>query len=292
VGRLLRPNNPLLPNYKWMPIAYHGRASSIGIAGEAFLRPVGQALAPNADRPTFAASQRVDYELEVGLFVGRPNARGSAVAIDRAEEHAFGLCLLNDWSARDLQSWEYQPLGPFLGKNFATTISPWVITMEALAPFRRPWARPHQDPPLLPYLDCAKLRTSGAIDMQLEVYLESARMRATGLPPQRLSHSDFRGSYWNIAQMISHHSVNGCNLNPGDLLGSGSQSGPHPAEAGSLLELSAGGHQKLLLSSGETRSFLCDWDRVILKAWCEAPDQARIGFGEVAGLVLPAREQL
>jgi fumarylacetoacetase len=290
VGRLFRPTNPLLPNYKWMPIAYHGRSSSIGITDQSFLRPVGQSLPSLDDGPVFGASRSLDYELEVGLFIGRANALGSAVPIGRAEEHVFGLCLLNDWSARDLQSWEYQPLGPFLGKNFATTISPWVITLEALAPFRIPWSRPIGDPPLLPYLNSATLRTTGAIDIQLEALLETARMRATGLAPQRISSSNFRHSYWTIAQMVSHHCVNGCNLKPGDLLGSGTLSGPTPSEAGSLLELSAGGKQQIELPSGETRSFLCDWDRVILRAGCERAGYARIGFGESAGLVLPARE--
>jgi fumarylacetoacetase len=291
VGRLFRPTHPLLPNYKWMPIAYHGRTSSIEISGDGFVRPVGQTIGPEADHPAFGASQRLDYELELGLFIGRPNSLGDAIPIEQSEEHIFGLCLLNDWSARDVQAWEYQPLGPFLGKNFATMISPWVITLEALAPFRRPWARPSQDPPLLPYLDCAKQRTSGAIDIQLEAYLESARMRALKLAPQRLSHSNYCGAYWTMAQMVCHHSVNGCNLNAGDLLGSGTQSGSAPGEAGSLLELTAGGKENIVLSSGETRGFLCDWDRVILKAWCEARDQVRIGFGEVTGLVLPTRER-
>jgi fumarylacetoacetase len=290
VGRLFRPTNPLLPNYKWMPIAYHGRASSIGITEQRFRRPVGQSLPSWDNGPTFGASRSLDYELEVGLFIGRANALGSAVPIERAEEHVFGLCLLNDWSARDLQSWEYQPLGPFLGKNFATTISPWVITLEALAPFRIPWSRPIDDPLILPYLDSATLRATGAIDLQLEAHLETARMRATGLAPQRLSYSNFRHSYWTVAQMVAHHCVNGCNLKPGDLFGSGTLSGPTPSEAGSLLELTAGGKRQIELSSGETRSFLCDWDRVILRAWCERPGHARIGFGESAGLVLPARE--
>src|SRR5437899_427364 len=271
VGRLFRPDNPLLPNYKWVPIAYHGRASSIRVSGQEFARPVAQILAPGADKPELSACERLDYELEIGVFIGPRNELGSRVPIGEAEEHVFGLCLLNDWSARDVQAWEYQPLGPFLAKNFATTISPWIVTLEALAPFRVPWTRPAGDPQPLPYLDCRELRASGAIDIQLEAWLDTARMRAAGLGSQRLSRSTFRHSYWSVSQMIAHHTVNGCNLQTGDLLGSGTQSGPAPEEAGSLLELSAGGTRPITLPGGERRTFLADGDRVVLRAWCENP---------------------
>jgi fumarylacetoacetase len=210
------------------------------------------------------------------------------VPLAEAESHLFGLCLLNDWSARDIQAWEYQPLGPFLAKNFATTVSPWVVTLEALAPFRVAWSRPPGEPPPLAYLDDGAQRASGAIDVQLEARLDTARMRAAGLAPQRLSHASFRDSWWTIAQMLAHHTVNGCNLKPGDLLGSGTQSGPLPEQAGSLLELTSGGKRPIALAGGETRGFLEDGDRVILRAWCERPGYARIGFGEAVGTVLMA----
>jgi len=288
VGRLFRPDNPLLPNYKWVPIAYHGRASSVLISGDSFARPSGQVLPSGATQPQLAATARLDYELEVGVFVGRGNRLGHRVPLAEAERHVFGLCLLNDWSARDVQAWEYQPLGPFLAKNFATTVSPWVVTLEALAPFRLPWTRPAGEPPPLAYLDDAGQRRAGAIDIQLEAWLDTARMRAQGVPAQRLSHSTFRDSWWTVAQMLTHHTVNGCNLEPGDLLGSGTQSGPRPSEAGSLLELTAGGRQPVTLAGGETRTFLEDGDRVMLRGWCERPGYARIGFGEAAGTVCAA----
>jgi fumarylacetoacetase len=288
VGRLFRPDNPLLPNFKWLPIGYHGRASSLRVSGLEFARPAGQILPPGASVPQLAPTRRLDYELEVGIFIGRGNALGTAIPVSRAEEHVFGLCLLNDWSARDVQAWEYQPLGPFLGKSFATTVSPWVVTLEALEPFRLPWTRASGDPQPLAYLDDAALRARGAIDMQLEVWLTTARMRAQGAAPQRLSHSNFRDAYWTPAQMVAHHAVNGCNLRPGDLFGSGTQSGPAPAQAGSLLELSVGGKQPLALANGETRAFLEDGDTVTLRGWCERPGAARIGFGAAAGTVLPA----
>ena len=288
VGRLFRPDQPLLPNYKWVPIAYHGRASSIGVSGQRVRRPHGQLMPRGAERPHLAPSERLDYELELGVLVGRGNALGEAVPIERAEEHVFGLCLLNDWSARDVQAWEYQPLGPFLAKNFATTVSPWVVTLEALAPFRAPWRRAAGDPQPLAYLDCAALREAGAIGIALEVAIETQAMRERALAPARLSQSDFRDSYWSIAQMVAHHTVNGCNLEPGDLLGTGTQSGPEPGAAGSLLELTAGGTQPLTLPGGEQRRFLADGDRVILRGWCERPGFVRIGFGEAVGTVVPA----
>jgi fumarylacetoacetase len=288
VGRLFRPDNPLLPNYKWVPIGYHGRASSIRVSGQKFIRPVGQIMPQGASSPALAPTHRLDYELEVGVFIGAGNTLGSRVHVDRVADHVFGLCLLNDWSARDIQAWEYQPLGPFLAKNFATTISPWIVTLEALAPFQTQWTRPAEDPQPLSYLDSAAVRAAGAIDLQLEVWLETARMRATGAPPERLSHATFRDSYWTVAQLLAHHTVNGCNLEAGDLFGSGTQSGPAAAEAGSLLELSQGGKSPLTLRSGERRTFLEDGDRVIFRGWCERDGFTRIGLGEAAGLVLPA----
>ncbi len=289
VGRLFRPDNPLLPNYKWVPIAYHGRASSIGVSGQSFARPCGQTMAPGASAPVVTPSRRMDYELEMGIYVGPGNEAGEPIPLDAAEDHIFGLCLLNDWSARDLQAWEYQPLGPFLAKNFATTVSPWIVTAEALLPYRQPWMRDATDPQPLPYLDSEANRAAGAVDVHLEAWLETARMRAGGEGPVRLSHTSFRHAYWTAAQMVSHHTVNGCNLQPGDLLGTGTQSGPAPEEAGSLLELTAGGKQPVTLSNGETRTFLEDGDAVILRGWCERPGAARIGFGEARGTVLPAR---
>ncbi|HUN75689.1 MAG TPA: fumarylacetoacetase [Steroidobacteraceae bacterium] len=289
VGRLFRPDNPLLPNYKWVPVAYHGRSSSIGVSGQAFARPVGQILAGGSAVPTVAPSARLDYELELGAFVGRGNAAGERIAASEAESHLFGLCLLNDWSARDIQAWEYQPLGPFLAKSFATTLSPWVVTLEALEPYRLPWSRSPTDPQPLPYLDFPDLRSRGALDIQLEACVQSEAMRRTAHAPHRLSRSSFKHSYWTLAQMVAHHTVSGCNLQPGDLIGTGTQSGPAPQEAGSLLELTRSGAQPLTLPSGETRRFLEDGDSIILRAWCERAGAARIGFGEAAGRVLPAR---
>lgn len=289
VGRLFRPEDPLLPNYKFLPVAYHGRSSSISISGTTFHRPQGQVLARGAVSPALAPSARLDYELELGAFIGPGNALGESIPLEDAEAHVFGLCLLNDWSARDVQVWEYQPLGPFLAKNFATTISPWIVTLEALEPYRTPWLRPAADPAPLPYLEAASLRTSGAIDIQLEVYLQSQAMRRASQPPHRLSHSSFRDCYWTLAQMLAHHTVNGCNLRPGDLLGTGTQSGPTDADAGSLVELSRGGSQAVALPGGETRLFLEDGDTVTLRGFCERAGAARIGFGEAVGQVLPAR---
>lgn len=290
VGRLFRPDNPLLPNYRWVPIAYHGRASSIGVSGQSFPRPVGQILLPGAGQPVVAPTRRLDYELEIGILIGSGNALGYPVGIDQAESHIFGLCLLNDWSARDIQAWEYQPLGPFLAKNFATTLSPWILTLEALEPFRVPWSRPAADPQPLPYLQAPELRSRGALDIQLEAYIETERMRAAGMAAQRLSHSSFRDAYWTLSQMIAHHTINGCNLETGDLLGTGTQSGPDDDQGGSLLELSAGGKQAVALRSGETRTFVADGDRIIFRGWCERPGYVRIGLGEVAGTVLPSRQ--
>ncbi|TDR73596.1 fumarylacetoacetase [Paludibacterium purpuratum] len=291
VGKLFRPDNPLLPNYKWVPIGYHGRASSIGVSGQRFLRPCGQTMAPGAEHPSFGPSQRLDYEMEVGIFIGQGNPLGSHIALDRAEQHVFGLCLLNDWSARDIQAWEYQPLGPFLAKNFATTISPWIVTLEALAPFRVEWTRPVEDPQPLPYLASATLRREGAFDIQLEVWLQTERMQREGQAETRLSHTSFRHAYWSVSQMVTHHTVNGCGLQPGDLLGSGTMSGPAADEAGSLLELSAGGKQPLVLANGEERRFLQDGDTVTMRGYCERAGAARIGFGAAVGQVLPAGDR-
>jgi fumarylacetoacetase len=291
VGKLFRPDNPLLPNYKWVPIGYHGRCSSIGVSGQQLRRPWGQLKAPDADVPVRAPAKRLDYELELGLFVGPGNALGEPVDIAQAPEHMFGLCLLNDWSARDVQAWEYQPLGPFLAKNFGSTISPWIVTMEALAPFRIPFAHPAGDPPPLPYLDSAADRAQGGYAIELEVWLQTEAMRAAGLPAERLMRSNFRHAYWTLAQMLTHHASNGCNLRPGDLLGTGTQSGPAAEEGGSLLELSQGGKQALSLANGETRSFLQDGDTVILRAHAEGQGARRIGFGDCAGTLLPALQR-
>jgi fumarylacetoacetase len=289
VGRLMRPDNPLFPNYKWLPIGYHGRGSSIGVSGQQFHRPCGQRLPPGAASPVFGPSQRLDYELELGVFIGTGNEPGCPIAIGEAESHVFGLCLLNDWSARDLQGWEAQPLGPFLAKNFATTISPWIVTLEALEPFRAPWSRAASDPQPLPYLDSQALRERGAFDIELEVLIQTAAMRERSQNAVRLSRSNYRDAYWSLSQMVAHHSVNGCNLQPADLLGTGTQSGPDPAEAGSLLELSHGGRQALTLPNGEQRRFLQDGDEIALRAWCERAGTRRIGFGAAVGRVLPAR---
>ena len=286
VGKLMRPDHPLLPNYKWVPIGYHGRASSVTLGGPV-TRPRGQTRS-SGDTPHFGPSQRLDYELELGLWVGVGNELGTPVPMAQAEDRLFGVTLLNDWSARDLQGWEYQPLGPFLAKNFSTMVSPWIVSFEALAPFRRPFTRPAGDPQPLPYLDSEFNREAGALDIRLEVWLQTARMRELGLPAQRLSHSNALDAYWTPAQLVAHHTSNGCNLATGDLLGTGTLSGPLPAQGGSLLELSAGGRQPLTLPGGETRTFLEDGDTVTLRAYCAAPGAVRIGLGSVSGTVLPA----
>tara|TARA_R110000851_G_scaffold333529_1_gene514797 strand:- start:5586 stop:6902 length:1317 start_codon:yes stop_codon:yes gene_type:complete len=289
VGKLFRPDNPLLPNYKWIPIGYHGRSSSIGISGQTFHRPVSQLKPPTADEPVVAPCKRLDYELELGIFMGNGNDLGDAININDAESHIFGICLFNDWSARDVQAWEYQPLGPFLAKNFASTISPWIVSMEALAPYRSAFSHPADDPQPLPYLSSEANSEQGAIDIELEVLIQTEKMRAAGTPAETISRSNFNHSYWTVAQLVAHHTVNGCNLRPGDLLGSGTQSGPEPAGAGSLLELSNGGKQSFALSNGEERTFVEDGDTVILRGYCHNDGFARIGFGEVASTVLPAK---
>jgi fumarylacetoacetase len=284
VGKLFRPDNPLLPNYKYVPIAYHGRASSIIVSGKTFKRPQGQRKSPEDSTPIFASSQLLDYEMEVGFFVGAGNELGQPIAIEKAEEHIFGLCLVNDWSARDIQAWEYQPLGPFLAKSFATTISPWVVTMEALAPFRCPaFSRPQGDPPALPYLHSQLDRQLGGINLTLELFLSSARMRAQKMEPMRLSRASFQEMYWTIAQMLTHHTSNGCNLRPGDLLASGTVSGAEEGSQGSLLEITRRGSQPLELPTGEMRSFLADGDEILIHGYCDRKGYVRVGFGECRG---------
>ncbi|MGA7816922.1 fumarylacetoacetase [Caballeronia sp.] len=287
VGKLFRPDQPLMPNYKWVPIGYHGRSSSIRVSGQTFRRPRGQTRAPDAVQPTFGPSRRLDYELELGYFVGRGNELGEPVSIEDAEDHLFGMTLLNDWSARDIQAWEYQPLGPFLSKNFASTVSPWLVTTEALAPFRAPLTRPEGDPQPLPYLDGDFNRKAGLFDIMLEVLILTERMAKAGLAPERLTLGNAgTAAYWTAAQLLTHHTVNGCNLQSGDLLGSGTLSGPAAGEAGSLLELTKGGRESVTLANGEQRTFLEDGDTLILRGWCERPGAVRIGLGEVRGTVL------
>ena len=288
IGKQFRPDNPLLPNYKWVPIGYHGRSSSIGVSGQQFKRPRGQTMAPGADAPVFKPCARLDIELEMGVFVGQPNELGEPVGIEQAEDHIFGIVLFNDWSARDIQGWEYQPLGPFLSKNFASTISPWIVTLEALAPFRAPFAHPADDPQPLPYLSSPANAEQGAFDIELEALIQTPRMRAAGTAPARLCLTNYRHAYWTAAQMVAHHTVNGCNLQPGDLLGTGTLSGPTLDSACALIELTTGGKNPVQLPGGETRTWLEDGDTVVLRGWCQRPGAARIGFGECAGTVLPA----
>lgn len=276
-------------NFKSIPIGYHGRVSSIGVSGQRFRRPIGQIMLPGQHAPTFSPSLRLDYELELGIYIGQGNPAGESIELDRADDHVFGLCLLNDWSARDIQAWEMQPLGPFLAKNFATTISPWIVTMEALAPYRLPLPRPDADGKPLPYLDSHQNSTAGAIDIQLEVWMETARHRDMNLPASRLSHTSFKHQYWSVAQMVTHHAIGGCNLRPGDLLGSGTISGPEKSEAGAMMELASNATEPVALSTGETRSYVEDGDAIILRGYCQKPGFARIGFGESRGDVLPAK---
>jgi fumarylacetoacetase len=286
VGAMFRPDNPLLPNYKWVPIGYHGRASSVVVSGTPVRRPVGQSKAPDAPTPTVGPSKSLDYELEMAAWIGGENAMGATVPLAQANDRLFGLSILNDWSARDLQSWEYQPLGPFLAKNFATSVSPWIVTPEALEPFRVPaFDRAEGDPAPLPYLLDPADQARGAFAITLEVTISSARMRAAGVAPHRVSLTDFRRMYWTLGQMITHHASSGCNLRPGDLLGSGTVSGPEKIERGCMLELTWRGKEPIALPGGETRSFLEDGDEVVMRGWCEAPRAARIGFGECRGIV-------
>ena len=290
VGKLFRPEQPLLPHYKWVPIGYHGRASTIVPSGTPVVRPAGQVRAPDAQAPVLAPCARLDLELELGVLIGRPNAQGERIAMDRAEEHVFGLALFNDWSARDVQGWEYQPLGPFLSKNFASTLSPWVVTLEALEPFRRPFSRPAGDPEPLAYLDGTSNRERGAFEIELEVVLQTARMAAAGHAGDVISTSNFGdAAYWTVAQLVAHHTVNGCALRTGDLFGSGTLSGAQAGQSGSMLELTLGGKAPLQMSSGEQRSFLEDGDTILLRGYCSRPGVRRIGLGECRGTILPAR---
>lgn len=289
IGKLFRPDNPLMPNYTWLPIGYHGRASSVQVSGHGFKRPSGQVLPAGQTTPVFSACKRLDWELELGVFMGTGNALGEPIALDQAEQHVFGLCLLNDWSARDIQGWEYQPLGPFLSKNFATTISPWVVSLEALAPYRQALERPDSKQEDIAYLSSEHNRQHGALDVQLTIGLTSPAMRTAGQPVHNVCETSYRHAYWTLAQMVAHHTVNGCNLQPGDLLGTGTLSGPTLDQAGALIELTQGGKVPLTLPSGEERTFLLDGDEVTLRGWCAKPGAARIGFGECVARVLPAQ---
>ncbi len=289
VGSMFRPDNPLLPNYRHVPIGYHGRASSIVVSGTPVRRPQGQTAAKPEGPPTFGPSARMDYELEVGAFIASGNVLGNTIPLGEAEHFLGGLVLVNDWSARDLQSWEYQPLGPFLAKNFATTVSPWVVTLDALAPFRLPArARGSDEPTPLPYLDDAHDRNAGGFGLTLEVWLRTAAMRETGEAAVRLSHGDFTRMYWTLGQLLTHHASNGCNLRPGDLIASGTVSGPTKESRGSMLELAWRGTEPITLPNGETRAFLADGDEVILRGWCERAGAVRIGLGECRGVLLAA----
>jgi len=277
VGSMFRPDNPLLPNYKYVPIGYHGRASSVIVSGTPFSRPSGQIRDDASQDPSFGPSRRLDYEMEIGAFIGRGNRLGEPVTVESAEEHVFGLCIVNDWSARDIQTWEYQPLGPFLAKSFATSVSPWVVTLDALEPFRVPaFARAAGDPEPLPYLQPSGM----GIDINVEVAIKTATMEK----PQRLSRGNFRDMYWTLAQLVAHHTSNGCNLQSGDLLASGTVSGESKESRGSLLELTWRGSEPIELPGGEKRTFLQDGDEVIMRAWCEK-DGLRVGFGECRGTV-------
>lgn len=289
VGRLFRPDQPLLPNYKYVPIGYHGRASSLVVSGTPIQRPRGQLKLPDAGPPIFAPTGALDYEVEAGFLIGQGTAHGETIPIDQAEDHIFGVCLVNDWSARDIQSWEYQPLGPFLSKSFATTISPWVVTLDALEPFRIPsLARPSGDPDPLPYLAEKSDRIRGAFDIQIDAYLQTLQMREAGQPPVRLSHSSLESLYWTPAQMLTHQASNGCPLRPGDLLATGTVSGPDDGSRGCLLEITERGARPLTLPNGQTRTFLRNGDEVILRARCEKPDHPSISFGECRGTVSAA----
>jgi len=288
VGSLFRPDNPLLPNYKWVPIGYHGRASSLCVSGTGVKRPIGQLKPPDREAPILAPCKRLDYELELGIYIAEGNALGEPIALDHTDRHIFGVGILNDWSARDIQAWEYQPLGPFLSKSFCSSLSPWIVPLEALEPYRTEWTRDPEEPQPLAYLESEPNRRRGAIDIKLEVWIQTRKMHAENRNAERLTQGNFKDIYWTIGQMVAHHTVNGCNLQPGDLFGSGTLSGAKPESSGCLLELTEGGKQPIRLSNGETRTFLEDGDTVILKAYC-GDDRIRIGLGEVVGTVLPAR---
>ncbi len=290
VGKQFRPDNPLLPNYKYVPIGYHGRASSVRVSGEPVIRPSGQRKASDAEVPEYGPSRRLDYELELGLWIGEGNELGSPIPIGEAGEHIAGYCLLNDWSARDIQAWEYQPLGPFLAKNFLTSVSAWVVGPQALAPFRKSIPpRSPGDPQPLPYLDDAADRESGGLAIELEATLTTERMRREGVPPHVLSRGSAEAAmYWSAAQIVTHHTSNGCNLQAGDLIGTGTLSTEAENGLGSLLEISRGGKQPLELATGESRNFLENGDEITLRAWCEGEGAVRIGFGECVGRIVAA----
>jgi fumarylacetoacetase len=288
-GRMFRPDNPLMPNYKYVPVAYHSRASSVQVAGMPVRRPLGQTRRPDDPAPVYRASRNLDYELELGFYVGTPSTLGEPVPIATAGDHVFGYCLLNDWSARDIQAWESQPLGPFLAKNFATTVSPFVVTAAALAPYRtRAYARPEGDPAPLPHLTAAADQESGGHDIIMEAYLVTAKMRSAAAAPFRLSRGSFADVYWTVAQMVTHHASNGCNLETGDLMGSGTVSGPQRESWASLLELTQRGKEPIALPNGETRGFIEDGDEIIFRGHCAKPGFARLGFGECRAVIAPA----
>ena len=286
VGRLLRPDQPLYPNYKWLPVAYHGRASSIDVSDRPVVRPSGQVRPGAEGAPVVGPTRRLDYELELGVFVGCGNSPAQPIDLGSAWEHVFGVVLLNDWSARDIQAWEYQPLGPFLSKNFATRISPWVVTAQALLPYRCASRRPHEDPAPLAYLHSDADAGGGALDIVLEAWLQTSSMRSQGLPPSRLTRSNASHAYWTVAQLLAHHTVNGCNLRAGDLIGTGTLSGPQAGQAGCLLELTSGGRAPIRLDGGETRTFLEDGDEVLLRGYCQGQGSFRIGLGSLRGRVI------
>ena len=287
VGIAVGRGGDVSPNFFWMPIAYHGRASSLGL-NSSFRRPMGQAIPPGQSEPVFGECQRLDYELEMAIYVGQDNAWGQPVSMAQSESHIFGMGLLNDWSARDIQFWEMTPLGPFQGKNFATSLSPWIVTMEALAPFRLPFAREATYPQPLAYLDGEALRDHGGIDVNLSVSLQTAQMRSRGLQAQQISQTNFKHQHWCVSQMLVQHTIGGCNLHAGDVLGTGTISGPTPEEAGAIIELAHAGQKPISLATGEKRAFLSDGDVVVLRGTCEREGAVRIGFGECRGEVLPS----
>jgi len=289
VGSLLRPDNPLLPNYKHIPIAYHGRSSSIRISGTPSKRPLGQLKPPESETPVLGICKRLDYETELGVFIGPGNQLGEAIGLDDAESHIFGFCILNDWSARDIQAWEYQPLGPFLAKNFSTTISPWIVTTEALAPYRKEmYQRPDGDPEPLAYLTSDSHEKFGALDINLEVAISTSEMRKTQEQPHLIGSPVFKEMYWSVFQMLTHHTIGGCDLRPGDFYGSGTISGTKKNQLGSLLEVTLGGKEPIKFPNGEIRTFLEDGDEVVMKAWCQNEGGVKIGFGECRSVVLQA----
>lgn len=289
VGKLFRPDNPLLPNYEWVPIGYHGRASTLNVSGIDFHRPQGQIKLPDSTAPVLSPSRKLDLELELGFVIGRPNAIGHPIQLSEAEDHLFGVTLFNDWSARDIQAWEYQPLGPFLSKSFFSTLSPWMVTLDALAPFRTSLKRQAGHPDPLPYLNSDLNQRQGALDIRLEVLIQTHSMRSTGAAPDVISRSNAAdASFWTPAQLVTHHTVNGCALTAGDLFGSGTLSGPSRQQAGSLLEMTEGGKHPIKLSNGESRTFLEDGDRISLLGRCVREGFRAIGFGDCSATVLPS----